>query len=271
MNRILVFVKQMVSFFSGCGSKAVNVHKQRKEGRTDAMSHLPVIEEMQPQPISIEMTEQPYGDSPRQRAKRFLADNGIEKIQTHDDVNKIFWEMSIRRKPVSKRLANAVHIVICDNRLMKSFNRKLELYNEFMREKSTAPTFMDAEQKLKELIKAHKTETYSLIQARNSAEREKNAYKQRFEQDESMNRKLTKRFMNQLKGHQGRFQAAYDFTDEDYITEFLSWYKLLKRRVSKRTIGSIVRHRLSDDTANLFLRMVAEHNSQFEVEEEANA
>lgn len=124
------------------------------------------------------------------------------------------------------------------------------------------------QKKLKELIKAHKTETYSLIQARNSAEREKNAYKQRIEQDESMNRKLTKRFMNQLKGHQGRFQAAYDFTDEDDIIEFLSWYKLLKRRVSKRTIGSIVRHRLSDDTANLFLRMVAEHNSQFEVEEE---
>lgn len=39
---------------------------------------------------------------------------------------------------------------------------------------------------------------------------EKNQIKMKLQQEESMSRKLTKKFMNQLKTHHSRFQQSYD-------------------------------------------------------------
>jgi len=69
---------------------------------------------------------------------------------------------------------------------------------------------------------------------------EKNQIKMKLQQEESMSRKLTKKFMNQLKTHHSRFQQSYDLTQEKDIEEFLSWYKVLKRPVNKKTIKDIV-------------------------------
>lgn len=93
-----------------------------------------------------------------------------------------------------------------------------------------------------------------------------------------MSRKLTKKFMNQLKTHHSRFQQSYDLTQEKDIEEFLSWYKALKRPVNKKTIKDIVNLRLKEPgTSELFLSMVEAHNELFaanaseedEVDEEA--
>ena len=79
-----------------------------------------------------------------------------------------------------------------------------------------------------------------------------------------MYRKLSKKFMNMLKSNGSRFNSAYDLTSEADITEFLSWYKTVKRPVNKQTIKSICREIAKREGAEeRFMKMVVEHNAQY--------
>jgi len=217
-----------------------------------------------PEP-AVEESDVEQKVSARRRAKDFLAEYGIKEIKSQDDVNKIFWEMATRRRPITNDIANAVHIVICDNRLMISFNRKMELYNRFMDFKFSDPEFMDERRKMKAMMKAHKEEVIKLNQAVNREVREKNVIKQKLIEETGVNRKFATRVMNQLKTHQGRFLRAYDFTKEHDVVEFLSWYKILKRPVSSRTINSILKHHIEDsESSGLFQSLVEKHNAQYQ-------
>jgi hypothetical protein len=213
-----------------------------------------------------------------QKAKAFLSKFGIEKIEDTPDLNKFFWEMAVRRKVISKPIREAVRTVIVSDRLMKAFNNALVAYNEFIEAKTSDPEFVSEEQKVKDMAKAHKAELNQLAQAQKQEEKAKNQIKMKLQQEESMSRKLTKKFMNQLKTHHSRFQQSYDLTQEKDIEEFLSWYKVLKRPVNKKTIKDIVNLRLKEPgTSELFLSMVEAHNELFaanaseedEVDEEA--
>lgn len=252
-------LKRILNFLRGNGLKTESdknalIKRQYSEAK----------DEQEQQSDSFEDNVSPVSPGPRRRAKDFLAQYGIGQIRTQDDVNRIFWEMAARRLPISKQFANAVRIVICDSRQMKSFNRKLDFYNKFINDKFEDPDFKNERQKLRDAEKSFRAEIQRLTQAKNREEKEKNNIRQKFQEEESGNRKVAKKFMLQLKTHQGRFLSAYDFTNERDITEFLSWYKLLKRPISKRTINSILRHCMSEtDKANLFRRMVEEHNKLY--------
>lgn len=201
---------------------------------------------------------------PKRKARLLLARYGIEKIYTQDDVNRIFWEMALRRKPMNKDVVHAVHVTICDNRLMKSFNRKLELYNQFMQSKSDDPTYKDNEEELR-------AEVARLKQSLAREEREKNNIRQKLEQEEGMGRRLAKKFMNQLRNPRSKFSQVYDYTKEEDIEDFLSWFKLLKRQVAKRTVKEIIRYHLPDEATRYLLEaMVEAHNSQFTVSEDGD-
>ena len=75
---------------------------------------------------------------------------------------------------------------------------------------------------------------------------------------------ILKKLMNQLKTHNTRFQNSYDFTREEDIAEFLSWYKIIKRPVNKKTIKDICKRRCPDpESQEMFLRMVEAQNALF--------
>jgi hypothetical protein len=72
-----------------------------------------------------------------------------------------------------------------------------------------------------------------------------------------------------LKSNGSRFNSAYDLTSETDITEFLSWYKTVKRPVNKQTIKSICRGIIKREGSDeLFMKMVEEHNAQYVAVEE---
>ncbi len=206
------------------------------------------------------------GPGPRRRAKELLAEYGIGRIRSQDDVNRMFWEMATRRMIITKTIATAVRIVVCDNRVMRSFNRKLELYNSFMDSKYANADFRDDRQRMKEMEKAHRAEVVRLTQAVNREVKEKNVIRQKLEQQESAYRKVATKFMSQLRTHQGRFLQTYDYTKEADVAEFLSWFRILKRPVGKKTISLILRHHIGDTASpTLFLDAVERHNAQFQV------
>lgn len=194
---------------------------------------------------------------PRRKARLLLAKYGIEDIITKDDVDRMFWEMAIRHKSMTKSVINAIHITIDDNNLMNYFNRKLEHYNEFIETKASCYEYKNTEEELK-------TENIKLKQAIVREVKEKNNMKQKLEQEEGMGRRFAKKFINQLKAPNSKFHQIYDFTKEEDIREFLLWFQLLKRQVGKRTIKGIIKNSLTEGrTPELFMRLVENHNSQF--------
>lgn len=221
-------------------------------------------DELDPFPMPTEEEKKEIDPSAMKKAKDYLTQFGIDKIQDVNDVNRLFWEMAVRRRIISKPIREAVRTVIVSDKLMKSFNHNLELYNQYLEEKTADPEFVSEEQKVKDMAKAHKAEMNQLAQAQKQEEKAKNLMKMKLQQEESMSRKLTKKFMNQLKTCNSRFQQAYDLTQEKDIEEFLSWYKALKRPVNKKTIKDITNQRLKEPgSADLFLQMVEAHNAPF--------
>ena len=123
--------------------------------------------------------------------------------------------------------------------------------------KATTPKFMEREKELMEKI-------LSLKQTLAREEKEKNIIKQKLEQEEGISRRFSKKFMNQMKAPNSKFHQLYDFTKTEDIEEFLSWFKLLKRQVAKRTIKGIIKNHLpEEESQRLFVSMVVAHNAQF--------
>lgn len=221
-------------------------------------------EELQPFLPDKEIEDESIDWGARKKAREFLATLGITSFESTDDINKIFWEMAIRRKPVSNRVRDAVRIALTSDRLMKVFNHNLAIYNDYFKEKSENPEFKDDEQLVKDVTKQNKKALQEVEQLRSQLRKESNIEKQELKREESMSRKLVKKFMNMLKTNNTRFNKAYDLNNEADIVEFLSWYKMIKRPVNKKTIRDMSRLKCTEPgTEELFLRLVEEHNAEF--------
>ena len=103
------------------------------------------------------------------------------------------------RKSLNSQIREAVRIVLTSDRLMKVFNHNLSLYNTYIQEKTKDPEFMDYEKLFRQLTNEHKRTLYEIEQLRNGERKEQNKLKQERLQEESMYRKLSKKFMNVLK------------------------------------------------------------------------
>ena len=221
-------------------------------------------EELQPFLPDKEVEDESIDWGARKKAKEFLATLGITSLESTDDINKIFWEMAIRRKPVSNKVRDAVRIALTSDRLMKAFNHNLTIYNDYFKEKSENPEFKDDEQLVKDVTKQNKKALQEVEQLRSQLKKENNIQKQELKREESMSRKLVKKFMNMLKTNNTRFNRAYDLNNEADVIEFLSWYKLIKRPVNKKTIKDMSRLKCTEPGAEeLFMRLVEEHNAEF--------
>ena len=221
-------------------------------------------EELQPFLPDKEIENESVDWGARKKAREYLATLGITSFESTDDINKIFWEMAIRRKPVSNRVRDAVRIALTSDRLMKVFNHNLAIYNDYFKEKSENPEFKDDEQLVKDVTKQNKKALQEVEQLRSQLRKESNIEKQELKREESMSRKLVKKFMNMLKTNNTRFNKAYDLNNEADVVEFLSWYKMIKRPVNKKTIRDMSRLKCTEPGAEeLFLRLVEEHNAEF--------
>ena len=235
--------KQVISFLRGRGIKTSDFKDEQR-----------ITLEQQSQKESKNKDSVRH---PRRKAKKLLQNYGIKDIHSQDDINWLFWTLAFRRKPINRNIANAVRILICDNRLMNSFNRKLELYNGFMESINSDSQIISGEEQLKE-------ENAKLRKSLAKEIKDKNIIKQKLEHEEGMGRRFAKKFINQLKAPDSKFHQIYDFTRAEDIEEFLSWYKLLKRQVAKRTIKGIIKNHLTEeDSQVLFVNMVEAHNAQF--------
>ena len=180
---------------------------------------------------------------------------------TIEDVNKLLWELAMRRIPVTKSMRSAVETLITDARVGAWFEETAHSYNCYLHVRSMDPVFRKDELALQKMRKGFKAE---LSNAQNDLKQLREKVKREHGQGESSYRKLARKLINQLKTSNSRFQATYDFTQEKDIEEFLSWYKVLKRPVKKQTMKSISRAIVKGGgSEELFMKMAEEQNAKF--------
>lgn len=112
--------------------------------------------ELQPFLPDKEIEEEKVDKTARKKAKEFLASIGITSLESTDDINRIFWDMAVQRKPLNSQIREAVRIVLTSDRLMKVFNHNLSLYNTYIQEKTENPEFKDDENSLRNCPKSIK-------------------------------------------------------------------------------------------------------------------
>lgn len=213
-------------------------------------------------------TDLPDNDPPSEDAKqsagKFLAKYGIKQVGSQDDADRVLWEMAVHHKKIDGRLAESLRVIISDDQLAESFNHKLDMFNRFMDTKFSTPEYMSYRRQVKELEKQHRDEVVSLQQTIRQREKEINIIRQKLEGKEGAGRRTARKFINLMKGPRSKFHQVYDFTKAEDVEEFLSWFRLLKLPVPKRTVKGILRYSLAEaESYSLFLNKVEVHNSRY--------
>lgn len=206
-----------------------------------------------------------------EEARQFLASKGITEVETSKDINQLFWKLAFQRQIMEKEVVDAIRTVITNYRLLNTFNYLFHFYNSTFHQLKESDTAHQIEQNNKMIIQLQN----DCEQLRSKLKKEKNKNKQEVKMEESAYRKLTKKFFHYLQMPGLRFYKAYDFTSEADITEFLSWFKMVKRPVGKRIYSQLIKHSFKEDpqSGNLFMNMVEKYNLQFsskEIEKENN-
>ncbi len=244
--------------------KRINDWIERKQKWLECTFPAYSDDELDPFPMPLEEKPKVMDPIALEKAKVLLEKYGINKIETTDDLDRIFWELAIRRKVISKPIKTAIPTVITNDRLLKTFNHRLDLFNGYLQNKIKTPEFQETERQINDLTKSNKKLFNQVEQLQSQVKKEKNRERQEIKREENMYRKHSKKFMNQLKTRTGRFMGTYDFTNEKDITEYLSWFKVIKRPVSKKTIRQVSKFYCKEPGSDaLFVRMVEEYNSQY--------
>ena len=81
---------------------------------------------------------------------------------------------------------------------------------------------------------------------------------------------VIRKFRQELLNPRGKVHQIYDLTKEEDINDFISWFRIIHRKVKNQTIKNIVKMTFSEDEekAELFIKMVEEYNSSLLVDED---
>lgn len=194
-------------------------------------------------------------------AKEKLSELGIETLSTIDDVNKLFWELALRGLPLTKVQKEAFVTLITDNRVATWFSQNAQKYNPYIQKRIEDPQIKAYDGALRRL----KGELSSITSNYNQL---KENYKNYRIQRGSIYMGFAKKFIGELNRHNSRFQLSFDFSSEEEVAEYLSWFKALMTPVNQKTIYTVSRYNCPDDASReLFLTMVKEHNMLYSTTE----
>lgn len=85
--------------------------------------------------------KEPASDGDIREAQEVLSEIGFNSIATIEDVNKLLWELAMRRIPVTKSMRSAVEILITDARVGAWFEETAHSYNCYIHVRSMDPVF----------------------------------------------------------------------------------------------------------------------------------
>lgn len=199
---------------------------------------------------------------------------GFKKISSVQAMMQVFWSFASYRIPIGNSMKNAIFSITVNEEAADYLNSYCHFYNSFIQPKIEEGKFpideeriKKHEKQLKELSKRHQTE----LEERNRKRKEEIAKLNKKHQEEIHKisvtakeyKKLIEKYRKQAKNPYSKLSQIYDFTNENDIKAFISWYKAVHKKVKNQTVKAIIRGRFGEDesAAELFKRMVDDYNS----------
>ena len=199
---------------------------------------------------------------------------GFKKISSVQAMMQVFWSFASYRIPIGNSMKNAIFSITVNEEAADYLNSYCHFYNSFIQPKIEEGKFpideeriKKHEKQLKELSKRHQTE----LEERNRKRKEEIAKLNKKHQEEIHKisvtakeyKKLIEKYRKQAKNPHSKLSQIYDFTNENDIKAFISWYKAVHKKVKNQTVKAIIRARFGEDegAAELFNRMVDDYNS----------
>ena len=199
---------------------------------------------------------------------------GFKQISSVKAMMQVFWTFASYRHPIGKLMKNAILSITVDEEAADYLTYNIHSYNNFIQERIDDRAFPIDEEKvkkhetqLKELNKRHQAE----LEEKNRKRKEEIAKLNKKHQEEIHNicanakeyKKLIDRYRKLSKNPCSKMSQIYDLNNEDDIKEFISWYKVLHKKIKNQTVKAIIKGRFDDDesAAELFKKMVDDYNS----------
>ena len=192
---------------------------------------------------------------------------GYNRISNVYAMMELFWDFASRRQPIGKPMKNAILSLTIDEEAADYLTKHYKFYNRFIQEKTQNGSLRNQEDAIKELNKKHQAE----LEERNRKHKADITKLNTRHQEELRSlsvtakeyKKLIDKYRKLAKSPYSKLSQLYDFTNKDDIKEFISWYRVLHKKVKNQTVRTIVRARFGDDesAAELFKKMVDDYNS----------
>ena len=233
---------------------------------------VPFLEETS-QP-KLEMGELSKGLEVIEEDVKLLKKMGFKKISSIQAMMQVFWSFASRRIPIENTMKNSILSITIDEEAGDYLESYVHFYNSFIQKKIERDAWPIDEEKvrkhenqLKKLNKKHQLE----IEERNKKHKEEiTKLHKRYQEELQIARNNTKeykkiidKFRKKVKNPCSKIFHTYDFSDENEIRDFISWFRVLHKKVKNQTVKQILRNRFEEnpDEAELFKQMVEEYNS----------
>jgi len=199
---------------------------------------------------------------------------GFKQISSVQAMMQVFWSFASQRQTIRYAMKNAILSITVDEEAAEYLESYIHFYNSFMQPKiedGAWPVDEDRvkkyENQIKELNRRHQVE----LEKQNIKHKEEIAKRNIKHQEElkvvrgntKEYKKIIDKVRKKVKNPNNKFFQAYDFTDENEIKDFISWFKALHKKVKNATVKQILAKRFEDnpDDAELFKKMVEEYNA----------
>lgn len=202
---------------------------------------------------------------------------GFRQISSVKSMTQVLWAFATYRIPITHSMHDAILFITVDEDAVDYLNSHVRNYNTFIQERIEDAAFpgekesRKLQEEIKELNKKHQTELQE--RSRNHKMEVKELNKKHLEelQAKVQNYKeklkgyeaITKRFRRFIQLPNGKVSQIFDLTKEYDIDFFISWYRIVHKKVKNQTVKYIMAERFADNPseAELFLKKVDEYNS----------
>ena len=206
---------------------------------------------------------------------------GFKKISSIQAMMQVFWSFASYRTPIRYAMKNAILSITVDEEAADFLESYCHFYNSFMQPKIEDGAWSADKEQVKKYENQIKELNVRIMDLKRKhqvelEERTKKHKKEITERNKKHQEELlvargnTREYKNIIENFRinmtnpySKISQIYDLTDEHDIRHFISWFRVLKKKVKNQTVKYIVAKRFEEnpDDAELFKKMVEEYNS----------
>ena len=234
--------------------------------------------EVNPEP-ELEKGDLTIGLTVNEEDVKTLSIMGYQQISSVYAMMQLFWTFCLWRIPINRSMKKAILSITVNEEAADYLLSYHQFYNRFLKDKLEHNDFLNYKKDMKELKKKHRNE---LMELKKEYQKELMELKKKYQEtlaelkrqqnQGDLKGKLqeykakVKKYKHIVKGVHDKianpFSKIYDLTNEDDIMDYISWFRMMGKKIKNQNIKSIVKHRFENESdAELFKSLVEEYNA----------